>query len=146
MYYWFVNGTTEISYQKYKIIWTFYFIAVKKISTRPPQFRMACLTILWCIWHSTRFLYYFYYVSFLYCVFASFVISSDRKPGVGFPGAPGVPDPGAGVGPGDCTCQKPGAGGFLLWKPRGFRGVYLIDFCPKNGKLQPRFLHFQWKI
>ena len=40
--------------------------------------------------------------------------SSDRKPGVGFPGAPGGPDPGAGVGPGDFTCQKPGAGGFLL--------------------------------
>ena len=49
---------------------------------------------------------------------------SDRKPGVGFPGAPGGPDPGAGVGPGDCTSQKPGAGGFLLSKPRGFRGVF----------------------
>ena len=51
-------------------------------------------------------------------------ITSDRKPGVGFPGAPGGPDPGAGVGPGDCTSQNPGAGGFLLSKPRGFRGVF----------------------
>ena len=38
--------------------------------------------------------------------------NSDRKPGV--PGALGGPDPGAGVGPGDCTTQKPGTGGFLL--------------------------------
>ena len=55
---------------------------------------------------------------------ASLLKISDRKPGVGFPGAPGGPDPGAGVGPGDCTSQKPGAGGFLLSKPRGFRGVF----------------------
>ena len=34
--------------------------------------------------------------------------SSDRKPGVGSPGAPGGPVPEA--GPGDCTCKKPGAG------------------------------------
>ena len=57
---------------------------------------------------------------------------SDRKPGVGFPGAPGGPDPGAGVGPGDCTCQKPGAGGFLLWKPRGFRGGLFNRFLSKK--------------
>ena len=44
------------------------------------------------------------------------ISNSDRKPGVGVPGAPRGPNPGAGagVGPGDFTCQKPGAGGFLL--------------------------------
>ena len=62
------------------------------------------------------------------------VLYSDRKPGVGFPGAPGGPDPGAGVGPGDCTSQKPGAGGFLLSKPRGFRGFF------------KRFLSEKWEI
>ena len=60
--------------------------------------------------------------------------TSDRKPGVGFPGAPGGPDPGAGVGPGDCTSQKPGPGDFCFQNPGVFGGFF------------KRFLSEKWEI
>ena len=44
--------------------------------------------------------------------------------------------------------ENPGLGwaGGLLSKTHGFSWGFLIGFCPKYGKLEAQFLHFQHKF
>ena len=75
------------------------------------------------------------------CVEFMLISISDRKPGVGFPGGP---DPGPGVGPGDCTSQKPGPGDFCFQNP-GVFGVFFKRFLSEKWEIRGTIFTFSTK-
>ena len=66
------------------------------------------------------------------------------NPGSGSPGPPGAPIRGRGWGRGIVLPKNPGPGDFCFQNP-GVFGGFLKDFCPKNGKSEAKFSHFQQK-